>query len=280
MFTKLDELKNESDVEQKLVYPLLTRPSPQGLAIPQENIHTKPDIRRFSIEKRGNRKLYYPDYIISISGLPLLVIEVKPPRDDLDEAYREARLYTIELNADFPSGLNPVSKIICTNGNELIAGSWDSNTPNHRLGLEQLQVTNQQFADLSKYVGFEALNERAVQLSEKLTNRPFHKPIKLLGGYSVRNEEIGHNTFGASLALEYRYLFNPTRRYHRAYIVKHAYVPSRRRERYIDPIDRIIRAAAPPSESDTQLIEDTRQPVEVISALKNSRDYILSLEPY
>ncbi len=93
MFAPLSDLHNESDVEQKLLYPLLTYSSPQGLGFPSANVRTKPDIRGLTIEKRKNRKLYYPDYVVVISGLPMLVVEAKPPDDDLEEAYREARLY-------------------------------------------------------------------------------------------------------------------------------------------------------------------------------------------
>jgi type I site-specific restriction endonuclease len=95
----------ESDVEQKIVMPLLTADSPNGLGISPCAIKTKPNIRQFMLGKGAEQKLYYPDYVIIVAGLPLLIVEAKAPGEDLDEAYREARLYATELRA-YPSRPN------------------------------------------------------------------------------------------------------------------------------------------------------------------------------
>jgi Uma2 family endonuclease len=98
----IEEFCNESDVEQKLVYPLLIEPRPNGLGIDIANIRTKPNIKSLTINKRKNKKSIYPDYVVVISGFPLLIIEVKAPGEDLEEAYREARLYSSEINSLYP----------------------------------------------------------------------------------------------------------------------------------------------------------------------------------
>jgi hypothetical protein len=112
MIPKPDELLTESDVEQKLVYPILTTGEPEGLRIPGSCIKTKPSIRRYAIGKGKEQKLYYPDYLVVISGFLLLIVEVKGPEEDVLVGYREARLYAAELNAAFPSGINPVHYIV------------------------------------------------------------------------------------------------------------------------------------------------------------------------
>lgn len=65
---KLDDLKNESDVEQKLVYPLLTTEEPFGFGIGSNEILTKQNIRRLPIGKSKDRKSYFPDYLILIGA--------------------------------------------------------------------------------------------------------------------------------------------------------------------------------------------------------------------
>src|ERR1700730_15042043 len=95
---KESELSNESDVEQKLIYPLLIAPKPYGFGITPSSIHTKANIKRFKIGKGNSEKLYYPDYLLVYGGLPLVVIEAKSPGENLTEAFREARLYSHELN--------------------------------------------------------------------------------------------------------------------------------------------------------------------------------------
>ncbi len=71
-----EDLITESDVEQKLAWPLLTTARPHGLGFPPAEIFTKPDIRSFQIRKGQSSKLYYPDYIITLLGLPVVITEV------------------------------------------------------------------------------------------------------------------------------------------------------------------------------------------------------------
>src|SRR4051812_17847347 len=61
MFCELKDLITESDVEQKLVLPLLTTRSPLGLGYNIHEVRTKLSIRRFQIDKGKSQKLYYPD---------------------------------------------------------------------------------------------------------------------------------------------------------------------------------------------------------------------------
>lgn len=119
----LSALKNESDVEQKLIYPLLVAEEPFGFGIAHSEILTKKNIRRLTIGKGKDRKSYFPDYLVQISGIPLVVIEAKEPNEDLEEAFREARLYAAEVNAIYRPGINPLTKVVATNGAQLFAGT-------------------------------------------------------------------------------------------------------------------------------------------------------------
>ena len=95
----LKSLLNESDVEQKVVWPLLTNNEPDGLGFDETHIQTKSNLKKLPIEKGQNAKLYFPDYVVILEGIPLIVVEVKKPEEDLVEAFREARLYSLEINA-------------------------------------------------------------------------------------------------------------------------------------------------------------------------------------
>lgn len=72
MFFSLNpaDLTTESDVEQKFAFPFLTSQPPHGLGFPDAEIFTKPNIREFQIGKGATAKLYYPDYLVTILGLP------------------------------------------------------------------------------------------------------------------------------------------------------------------------------------------------------------------
>ena len=112
------DCSNESDVEQKFLYPLLTHPS--FLEIPSKAVLTKSSMgtMRF-VEKSTLPKNYVPDYVIFFSGFPVCVLEAKGPDVPVERAIAEARLYAQVLNANFPGGINPITKVVGCNGREI-----------------------------------------------------------------------------------------------------------------------------------------------------------------
>jgi hypothetical protein len=268
MFCNLDDLKTESDVEQKLLWPLLTSVPPRGLGYTPAEVMTKASIRRLEIGKGESRHLYYPDYVVLLSGVPLMVVEAKVPTDKIDRALDEARMYAAKLNELFPSGLNPCSWVVGCNGHEFIVGKWDTTEVSHSLNFSDINLASTAFANVLKALQRESLSPDADAFRRRTTKRPFWRPVSEMGGNSVRNEEIGHNTFGSTLALDFRHLFNPSTAVDRAYLVKNAYIQSKRRERYIEPIHRLIRDVALPSVSHIPILEDSERPREVVQMLR------------
>lgn len=88
MFCSLDDWANESDVEQKLVWPMMTAPFPSGLALSTSDVLTKASIRRLEIGKGSSRKLYYPDHVVVIAGLPVLFWRPRPLGKTLARQWR------------------------------------------------------------------------------------------------------------------------------------------------------------------------------------------------
>lgn len=266
-----EEMTTESDVEQKLIHPLLVGEHPSGLGLGALNILTKASIRRFPIGKGNDRKLYYPDYLVLLDGLPLLVVEAKAPGEGVEEAFREARLYSTELNALYPSGLNPLTKILATDGVRIVGGRWDHAEPLVAASLSDLSPANLKMADLSDLLGIGALRKDSARIGGDLKATKYSKPRRLLGGEAVQQGEIGHNTFGATVAADFAHIFNPATEDDRIEIATQGYVPSKRRERYVDPIDKVIRASRPKFETEAILVEDTSAPREILSKLKKQK---------
>jgi hypothetical protein len=265
------ELNNESDVEQKLIYPLLIAERPYGLGLSTSLIQTKKNLRRFEIDKGDKKKSYFPDYLVVVGGLPLMVVEAKGPKSDLPDAFREARLYAHELNAAYPHNINPVSRVIASDGANLWAGPTDSSDPKLKIKLDDIDIYSNLFAELCDFVGAEAIAREFSRLSKLLRPAKFFKPRRKLGGLAVQHEEVGHNTFGATISAELGHIFNPQSSEDRARVAKDAYVPSNRRDRYVDPIDKVVRAAMPNAELKAKLIEDTASPSEIVKVLKRGK---------
>lgn len=139
------------------------------------------------------------------------------------------------------------------------------------MDISEFGPYSEKMATLQSLIGKAALEGRFQQLGKRTRPPRLWKPRRLVGGASIQHEEIGHNTFGATISADFAHLFNPVSHTDRARIVRKAYIPSKRRERYVDPIDRVIRASKPPSEANAKTIEDTGSPKELIGVLKGAR---------
>jgi energy-coupling factor transporter ATP-binding protein EcfA2 len=260
-------LMNESDVEQKFVWPLLTASLPNGLGLPPSLIRTKPNLRDFEIEKRQNKKRYFPDHVVIIRGLPVAVWEAKPPSDDLADAVLECRLYATELNALYPPGINPCRFCVVTNGLQTELRTSDSDTVLASFCLADANPASPEFAAFLTKVSYESLTQSVAEQLRKASARKYHRPVRMVGGTSLQDEQVPYNEFGKLLSSEFQHLFNPSSYEDRFKIVENAYVKTQRRERYVDEIDRIIRLASPPKVQEAQWIEDTGNPVPIVAKL-------------
>ncbi|MGB8369941.1 MAG: hypothetical protein ACLPYZ_16615 [Limisphaerales bacterium] len=100
LFCSKTDLVTESDVEQKLIYPLLS--STQGLGYFAEEIKTKSYLAPTDLDKGAGRKVgYYPDYAVILSSLPALIVEAKAPSESVEQGFKEAQLYAHEINKRF-----------------------------------------------------------------------------------------------------------------------------------------------------------------------------------
>jgi S1 RNA binding domain/Type I restriction enzyme R protein N terminus (HSDR_N) len=267
----LSALQNESDVEQKLIYPLLVADEPYGFGILPSELLTKKNIKRLPIGKGKQRKSYFPDYLVLMAGIPLVVIEAKEPKEDLDEAFREARLYAAEVNAIYRPGINPLTTVVATNGARLLAGAWDHEKSQIDMTYAEFSSTSEKMAELHHLIGRTSLLRAYLRVSASIKPSTLWKPRRMIGGLAIQQEEIGHNTFGATISTEFAHIFNPSTLGDRVRIAREGYIPSRRRERYVDPIDKVIRASRPPSETASRPFDDTSKPRELFQAFKEPK---------
>ncbi len=272
LFCDHESIVTESDVEQKFIYPFLTSTPPLGLGLDDSKILTKTILRQKIIGKGQKQKYYYPDYIISIRGIPVLVLEAKNPTENLAAAYSEARLYADEVNSGFPHNINTCQLIIVSNGTETWAGYSDHAEPALRLSFDDFCIENIKYVELLELCSKNKL--------EDMANKPyldargkaiFNTPVSQLGGNRVQNEELEENTFGRTFIFENRKIFDPETEEERGIIVENAYVPSAKREQHIEPIYREIRKFELPSKKNTTPLA-TSEPIELIQKISQRVD--------
>lgn len=268
-----ENLLNESDVEQKILYPLLTNQYPIGLEYSNTTIQTKANLKRLKIGKGNEAKLYYPDYIVIIEGIPRIILEAKTPGSDLLEAYREARLYASEVNSFFPEDINPCNFVISSDGTRLLAGSYDSLNPKFDIKIENWLSTNSSFVNFADSFGKRKIEESTINIKQKLrTNVTYRKPIHRLGGKHIQNKLI-NNSFGENLSIQYRHVFNPEEENERIDVVKNSYVKTPKHLSHVIPINKLIRKKVRPSTADSVEIDNNIEPKALISKLQNLRNY-------
>lgn len=273
LFCDYKALITESDVEQKLIYPLLSSKPPLGLGFDDTQILTKSLLRQKSIGKGKSQKYYYPDYLISIRGIPVLVIEAKKPTEDLDAAYAEARLYAEEVNSVFPHNINTCQLIIVCNGTETWAGYSDQAEPAIKLLFDDFNTENSKYVELLELCSKDKLNDMANKPYIDARGKAiFNTPVSQLGGKRVQNEELEENSFGRTFVLENRSIFDPETEEERGAIVENAYVPSAKREQHIEPLYKEIRKFELPSKKNTTPLA-TSEPTELVEKISQRVDH-------
>lgn len=193
----LSELRTESDVEQKLLYPFLCHPSYLGL--PSEWVRTKDYMEPTEIDKgAGKRAGYIPDYSIQKSGFALLIVEAKSPDDTIDKALREARMYASEINKRYPPNINPIQHVLASNGEQFALTEWDSETQVLTAKAVDVQPGSAVLAAFKSAIGKEELEKRADKISREFQTRRFHRVTSNMTGTQLA-EQLGINQFAQQL---------------------------------------------------------------------------------
>jgi Type I restriction enzyme R protein N terminus (HSDR_N) len=236
-FCAADALKTESDVEQKLVYPILTRED--CLAFDAAEVRTKEYLPPAEIDKGAGKKVgYFPDYGIYLAALPVLVVEAKSPDESADQGFREAQLYAHELNKRIPPGMNPVLYVVASNGHELIFGPWDSD-PSLRIPFEELIPTATGFLNFRRLCVRSALMDRALSIRRQLLGLLRYRPLTMLGGHAVQNRELPPNSFASELIPILRRFFGPEA-HDNLEVLKRGYVASEQTTRYEKTLESLL----------------------------------------
>jgi type I site-specific restriction endonuclease len=198
---------NESDVEQKIIMPLLVGSA--YLDISQHYIFTKNYLAPTALDKSADKTTgYYPDYSVWMRGFPILVVEAKAPDVPSEVGYREASLYARHLNQDYASDFNPCRFIISVNGKDLLFGHWDSQ-PVLTISVPDIRPGSSQLAELLKHCHSKILDGFALECAIRARASHSYYPYSLADGPALLNARRPPNSFAAELSpLLRRYFFS------------------------------------------------------------------------
>jgi len=154
-FCKLKNLRNESDVEQFFVLPLLA-----DLGYGPDYVETKSTLAEVSIGKgKKKKRAYSPDYLAYTARSrvkPVLIIDAKHPKEDAEEGARDAQLYASVIRRRMAAP-KPEQYCVGVNGHRLIVKHYDSDTPLHSLSFADFIDGNSAFVALRQALAREKL---------------------------------------------------------------------------------------------------------------------------
>jgi type I restriction enzyme M protein len=150
----LSALRNESDVEQFFVLPLL-----RELGFGPHYLHTKPTIPSLTIGKARKSRSYIPDYLgFANHGTtkPVLVVDVKHPNESAEDGVRDAQMYASVLRRRLKP---PKTDQLCVgvNGHRFIIAHFDTDVPLLILDFVDFQDNNALFQRLKSEVSRDSL---------------------------------------------------------------------------------------------------------------------------
>jgi len=231
-------ISNESDVEQKIVLPLIKK----VLNYNDQEIRTKDYLAPTTIDKGAGKKMgYFPDYLLYLGGIPVIVIEVKDPEIPSEEGYREARLYSIEINKRYPKNINPIKFIVATNGITLHFSPWDTEKERIVINIEDLMEGIKDYDILKASLERSQLSLHANELRHKLNPIDRYKPLFLIGGPSRQNSQLAHNSFATDLVPLLRKYFDPDETKWSAEILEKAYCSSDEITKYNATLESLLK---------------------------------------
>lgn len=191
-------IETESDVEQKILMPLLQGEAYLGIA--ESNIFTKQYHAPTALDKSaGKTSGYFPDYGIWIRGFLVMAVEAKTPDVSVETGYREAALYARHINQNYPTEVNPCRFVLACNGKQLLFGYWDS-MPILSIDLAELRVGSIDLDRLQQGCAYAVLESHAIECLRHLRSPNPTFPYNLIGGPAVLNSKLAVNQFAADLS--------------------------------------------------------------------------------
>lgn len=165
-FCDLSDLKNEADVENWFVDPLLKK-----LGYKPKDIKLKKSISELKVGKGSKTVLYKPDYVLMIGGIPTVVIDAKAPSENIEDYEKQCSSYCLEINKLF--AYNPVIYYLLSNGIKTSLYKWDSSHPVLSLNFNDFIKGNVNYTKLEDVLSKGSIITISVKLKTDLEESDF-----------------------------------------------------------------------------------------------------------
>lgn len=175
-YCSLSSLRNESDVEQFLVLPLLA-----DLGYGEDHLATKATIASARLGKGQSRRSYAPDYLGYTTrrrDKPVMVVDVKHPDESAEAGVEDAQMYAGVIRRQMAEP-KPDQYCIGVNGHRLIVKHYDSDQALLTLSFLDLQDGNPLFQALLTTVSRSSLSEGPAPARPEIFEFRMVAPVEL-----------------------------------------------------------------------------------------------------
>jgi type I restriction enzyme M protein len=183
----LSSLSNEASVETWFVNPLL-----ELLGYVASDIKLKTSIDSIRVGQGRKKIPYKPDYIVSVDGLPVIVIDAKTPDEDIDNWVSQCSSYCLEINKLF-NGFNPVKYFVLTNGILTKLLRWDQSGEIITLEFGDFQESGDKYIELNSFIAKEHIAKITEEEQQEIGQTTFEFAPTSLDKLSKLFENIHQN---------------------------------------------------------------------------------------
>ncbi len=175
LFCSLSDLTNEASVETWFIDPLL-----KALGYTSADIALKTSIREYRVGRGSKSELYKPDYILSVGGIPSVVIDAKAPSEDIEKWKHQCSSYCLKLNQLFDY-YNPVQLFVLSNGLKTSIYRWDYADAILTVTFSQFLQGHPEYLKLHELLQREVVKNNTADLKVVVDETPFSfKQISLV----------------------------------------------------------------------------------------------------
>lgn len=179
MFCKKSDLRNESDVEQFFVIRLL-----KELGFKDSHILTKFTIPKHFIGKGNKKKQHRPDYALKISKTWVMIVEVKHPKENIDNYVQEAQDYATIINRGYV-GEDPLKYCLISNGIKTKLVLFNQNKPLIEMSLTDFEKDNDNFKKIIDLISYSKIRDDLKSTQEDIFEFKEPKIDELKGIFQI-----------------------------------------------------------------------------------------------
>jgi type I restriction enzyme M protein len=150
IYCEMEDLINEASVENFFVSRMLA-----DLGIPDKSIKTKTSIQRLRLSRGSKKYNYRPDYMVFVKSKPVLAIDAKSPKENIDDYIEQCAHYSLVVNRKFEK--KPLKYFLLTNGIKTGLYKWDSEKPILELSFEDFEYGNPRYEKLRNIISYSSL---------------------------------------------------------------------------------------------------------------------------